>query len=1007
MRIEIAVCLIVTGSLAAAQSPSESVLLPAREYQKLLDELEQAKKTRGTKPTPPSECAIECELQRNGERPVALVTVTYQFRTTQRRVPILLGGQKAFAVKATLNGDSTPALEVTPEGLVAQIEAPGEHKITVIFETPIIPRGIRGEVGLEIGLPRAAITTLNLAPAAAPRSLTLSTREKPGELKTITLTPTQINKLPLGATDLLELTWSAPQPSSPEPALDVAISVRVEESVIETNAELKLHGSQKEWRFTLPAGIELTGRDVTIVRPANADIREWKVTLPPERTEAVLTATLRQPRDARNPKPVIVGPYSAAGEVRHTGTIRLYAGPNVRLMPRPGPDLRRYDPGPGEDDPIAAFRFSLPSAPSAAPLLEFDARTVTGFIAAQPTHKLSLTPQGWKLRSEYRIAPVRQAVEELTLDLPGGWHNPTFSPLELVDEALGGGEPNQPRQFTLRLAAPQREPFELILEARWPLTLDTRETSILLPRLAATRERNGKLTASVPETLDVTGSVRTTEAGKLSGTAIELKRTNPHLLTGAFDDGPSRVDLSWQPYRATLAADIAAEVTLQERQLSVTQHVRLSFPDGAGKAIRLTTPLAAVGVRIHPPLEALGLGEWSLVPPPGAKEAKLTLSFSLPLKLPQNGGSVPVPLAWPEATTAATTLRVWTDAPGYSVTEPDGPWRVLPPELPAERETWPALTLTANGVNVPLALVVAEADPTGSVIVDRAVYQWWMTEDGNTQGRARYLLKRWPTLLDLELPGATAVTALVDQNRIETQPGRGDGLRLVLPDPKSKRTGLLLELRFLGPTAVAWKGTPLDPPRLRGAIFRQPAWWQLTSAPGAIPITYGGRLHAVLGWHWSPLLEPAAGITASELDRWLLDGSDTPTSPGERAITARQSLPAPVTILRIPRGLGWLLGSGATLIIGWLTLRSSLRRCALLLSFLALGAAALGVAAPLILAQWVVPVQIGVALLLCGLGIQAIVRHWLTRRSALPFRRGTPISELAVPPAQPNAAMSS
>ena len=146
--------LLFAGLSASAQTPGEGVLLPAKDYQKLLDELEAAKKAKAAaKPASPSACKIDCEFKRITDRSYAVLTLTYQFRTTQPRSTVLLGGQRAFAVKASLDDGGLPVLESTPDGLVAMIDAAGEHSLTLTLETAIVPRVHQGDIGIDIGLP--------------------------------------------------------------------------------------------------------------------------------------------------------------------------------------------------------------------------------------------------------------------------------------------------------------------------------------------------------------------------------------------------------------------------------------------------------------------------------------------------------------------------------------------------------------------------------------------------------------------------------------------------------------------------------------------------------------------------------------------------------------------------------------------------------------------------------------------------------------------------------------
>jgi hypothetical protein len=984
--------LLLAGASALAQS--ESVLIPAKDYQKLLDELEAAKKAKAVaKPVSPSVCHIECELKRTKERPLAALNLTFQFRTTQPKSVVLLGGQRAFAVKASLDGGGPPALEPTTDGLVALIESAGEHSLTLSLETTITSRGTKGDLGFDVGLPRAAITTLTLAnPGADVKSLNVGTRwldaaSKPGELKIAPIEPGKLAKsYPLGPTDVLDLSWEASKTAPPpsDPTMDVDVTVRVDDARVDTTATLKLRGPAKEWNFVLPLGAELTGTDAIIVRPADAKKRDWKVTLPAATTEATLIATLRQPRsEPKEAKSFSVGPFLATGNVRQSGTVKLFAPITLRLIPRPTAEVRRVETpiAAANENLVAAFRYSLPAIADRKPaaLLDFDVRPASGFVVASPHHKLALTPLGWKLRSEYRIAPVRTAIEQLSLELPVGWQNPTLTPLDLVEEVHSSGDANGPNTLLVRLASPQREPFELVLEARWPLPAEAREIAIPLPRIPAAREREAQVTVTVPESLELTGSAREWDAGKLAAAASELKRIKSSSLGGGFDGGVARLDLAWQPFHAKLLADVRADLAISERQITVSQTIKLNFPEGAVKSVRLTGPTTAVGFRANPPLETLGSGEWNFTPPTGAKEATLAISYAVPVKLTEAGPQrLPASLVWPEATSADTTVRVWSTSATRRVAAFEGPWREGAPEPSAERDSLPSLTLGGHGVNLPLTLNLEDASPAGSIIVDRAVYQWWMNESASVQGRARFLLRRWPASLEIDLSGTSGLSVFIDKARVEPTAHRGDAIRVSLPEAKPTRSTLLLDLRFTGPASAPWSETRLDPPRLHGAVFRSSAWWQIAPPPGSLPLAFGGNLDPDPGWHWAGFgFAPAAGQSSEDLDRWLSDGvsSDGDPQPGDAAVTARQALPAPVRVVRLPKLLGILLGAGIVLALGALMiqLRGSWR--AIAFGLLAASLAFAAVLMPQPMSQFMLAFQPGLALLAISLGGLALLRR--------------------------------
>ena len=112
------------------------------------------------------------------------------------------------------------------DGFAAAIETPGEHALTLDLEVPVTSRGAKPELGFEIGLPRAAITTLLLEPPdPAIKRVNLTTRTsdptqpmRPPEprrvpaldVKQFASRPGQETGYALGPVELVEVTWEPP-----------------------------------------------------------------------------------------------------------------------------------------------------------------------------------------------------------------------------------------------------------------------------------------------------------------------------------------------------------------------------------------------------------------------------------------------------------------------------------------------------------------------------------------------------------------------------------------------------------------------------------------------------------------------------------------------------------------------------------------------------------------------------------------------------------------------------
>ena len=138
---------------------SESVTIPLKELQKLQDLLDQLQKqvTAAQKVSEPSVCSIRGRVDKRGEQLVAVLKLTYWFRTTLPQTMISLGGRKGFLVSASVDGARLPILKNIDDGFAALIESAGEHSLTIDLDAPITARGANAktELGFEIGLPHA------------------------------------------------------------------------------------------------------------------------------------------------------------------------------------------------------------------------------------------------------------------------------------------------------------------------------------------------------------------------------------------------------------------------------------------------------------------------------------------------------------------------------------------------------------------------------------------------------------------------------------------------------------------------------------------------------------------------------------------------------------------------------------------------------------------------------------------------------------------------------------
>src|SRR5581483_1860981 len=230
-------------------------------------------------------------------------------------------------------------------------------------------------------------------------------------------------------------------------------------------------------------------------------------------------------------------------------------------------------------------------------------------------------------------------------------------------------------------------------------------------------------------------------------------------VTAKTDGGLARVVLVWNPHRPDLTADVRADVTVQDRQVVVNEVIKLRSPDGFLRGVRFRGPGAA-GLKSQPALDAIGPGEWALLPMPDTKELTVSLNYAVHIGHSADDHAawkVPAGLVWPVgASRAEATVRAWSNTViPRTLTNLSPGWRELPVEPVPERGALPALVLAATGSEAPLALEAREvtAGAAVAVWVDRALIQASATDNRTTSYRARFLLRRWlAPAIEVRLP---------------------------------------------------------------------------------------------------------------------------------------------------------------------------------------------------------------------------------------------------------------
>jgi hypothetical protein len=935
----------------------DGVLLSAAQWQDIRTQLERLRRldkerrqSAAARPQAPAVCAISGGV----EGDVARFQLQFQFVTDQPGVSVALGClPRAYPRAARLDG-RLPTLGQDEDGLTVRVDRPGEHELTLDVEVQVTSTGKSqdNERGLDFVLPHAAITILkrlNLPAGVA----TVQVNGRPRPTLAGDAGGRRLEDLPLGPAGRLALTWKGPPVQRHEPPLLAAnarVTVQVTSAQVATDVDLELRaltGQVQEWQIRVPPETrpEVDDERVQEVRPPAAGAPEPVLVIRlAEPSARPLTVKLHV-RKARSPAGVPVGPFFVPGALRQQGTVTITAAPDLRLKYTPHGDMTQQ--GPAEDRPgdnfAAVFSYWNP-APPPQPLLDVSAEPVRGVIETHVTHSLRLAPgAAWHLTTRIDVTPVRMAVDQLDVELPGRFRYDSkmaVGPADLMDpdapiEIRDAGP--EKRVARLKLAQARAGGFSLTLQGWYGVRPGDRTLPVPLPRPLGVLERGGETRG---ELLDRGGevSVEVPEGLELAAASAgpEALPAGTRTTTWTFDQAPARVDLSWRPYRPDVPATSVVDLTLGIDKAWVEQ--RLQLPRGATPALlqapasladRITVEADGKTVPLIEPRS--GGGQFTFGVPP-ADRLVLKYAFALPaLAAPTARGNTPgsrqrrfgVPLVWPrQASRSETVVRVWSEVGGQPLLPEGMAWDEERVE-PTERPTLPALVLRSGRLNAPLALREVDAgEQAGArLVIDRALISAGVGEGGRQVYRARFLVSRLTTSApEFELPEAALLLeprVYVNGKQVTRVEVAGTGGRVrVRLGPDNSPRPLVLEVRYeLHGDDMPGNGllnATFYPPRLRDSVLLGEARWQVALPGGWLPVYQGSTPVAGLAWErHGGLLAPRPAVTADDLDHWFLDaaataqGSATPTS--ERpSLVCRQPSFQPLAVVYVPEP-AWLL----------------------------------------------------------------------------------------------------
>lgn len=1014
-----------------AAAPDESkpgtVILTQKEYQDLLDRI--ARPEGPAKAEPPSTCKVTGRAAGD----LAHLRVEFGFRTLQRNARVALACTQAYPSDAKIDGHP-PQLKWGADGLSVQVEDASDHLLVLDLDLPLAAREKGGERGLDLDLPAAVVTTLELELPAGVKKAQVRTA-----LRGATgLTAPEVKAEPggngssrvtgsgLGPVERLEVSWEVQAAAAGPPLLSVTagrVVVRVDERNVTTHAEITVgvrRGQVKELQLLVPPQAVIRGPEgddrVVRIDPPGPKGGPHVVHLKPTSDPLTLTVSVQQPRSGGA---IPVGPFVVLGAFPQSGDIAISPpsdtildyhakGESQYLLTQREPTEREKQEFPN----VLALHYStLPGVEKASPLpfLELEADRHKGVLEARISHTLRLVrgegerPGAWRVATTIEARPYHTEPEQLLIGLPAVGPEYTF------DEGAGPQPANEvqvgevgKRTAQLLLTGRRKGPFKVTFEGQYAApAADAGQMAVALPGLVTKKiEGPAQVSVALPPDLELVpprpGALW--DAGKPDG---------PNKRTWTFDRWPERFEVAWQPYRPPLIVNGEARVTIAGRQATVSH--RFWLPPGQAPPERLPLNVPAEVVNLTAAgdnaarLDGKEGGPRAVPPPlPTDRDHPLVLEYSF--RLPERPGEpFPVPLVGVRtATGGETRVCVWTD-PGSrpELKDKEGRWEVRRTEEVKGEERYPSLVLLSRQPGAPLALGLGEAGGVALAAfrVERALIQATVADTGQQSYRARFLLTQVAApSLDVELPAplfrhnAPDVKVLLAGKDAAWEP----------VDDAGKATAVSKTARVQVPPAVAGKSVVLDvsytllpgrgvlqtalpAPQLRGDPGAAPVRWQVVLPPSWVPLSPDavGPEH---GWGrrgWLVALHPT--VTTADFERWFA-GSDAPPADAAKypdpAVAAWRSAPEPLRVSHVPQQ-PWLLVCSLTLLIVGVALAFlSLPRSVFWGTLAVLGVAALlaGLFWPGVLGAVLYGCQPGALVLLPVLGVQWLMHQRYRRQ---------------------------
>ena len=943
--------------------------------------------------------------------------------------PLVFFDDRTGGYVAVLQGKPRQPIQLTLTVLVPLVKLGGENRLALAC-----PRAAQSSLTLEVPLPEAA------AEVSEGAVLTSSSATDHGT--------TQLEVQ--GLAGAFQLTWrralSRGTPLGPVVEAIGDISAVIDMQRVHTQATLTVRAfgaPLDRFRVRLPQHAELVpseSADYTVEPVARAPgggksasnaqgPRVVEVKLSHEAAEQVILLETRQSLDAVGPTGWFpLGGFEVLEATRQWGQIDVSVVGDLYVFwgPQQGVEqVERTAAAGSEEQMVGAFDYH--GQPFALSVRVAPRKTR---LTVEPQYVLLVDGDRATLQATLKYAVRGAKVSSLDVHMPG-WTIDDAGPYEEL-VAMGGVAVDGNGLVSVALTEPMIGDLTVTLAAHQEIEQQGGRLTLAIPQPQA--DSVGPASVAVlpadnvdliPDTEQTTGLIQQQVVP-----AMTLPERHQPPLYYRAEKSEAVFAATVERHERTIAVDLTSEVDLlaerqwvqqtltyqveyeriQELEFEVPAAVAASgtwevFLDGQPLAPAASSEAAVNDPATGPLLRRL------VLPEPRIGPIRLVVRYPIEIEelRPETSIRCEIPLLMPGQGELLSNTVVVRAAPGVRIAPQQGPWKPVVPETPdsPQEET---LRLAADGKadRVVLGVSLESRDALGSVVVERAWIQTWITSNVR-QDRAVFRFVADQKNVEIALPGGVELDRLslaLDGVPAESRKTPQGSLAVSLGEGGEGKQHLL-EVWYQIRQAHGGPGRlSVELPQLGREFWVQRTYWQLNLPADEHVIAVLGNLTPEYRWGWNGAFWGRVPLLGQrELEEWLgVRPVEPPTNGSSCYLFGNLGAIRQCELRTAGRPLIVLVTSGLTLVLGlaWIYVPAARHPAALLVACVVLLSAALLYPGPMLLLLEAASLGV-VLILLAGLLHRSVAR----RRGTLPGEMSSSIldrgSTRTVRPAPPKA----